>query len=216
MSRCIVQIINIRMASSRFRSWFFVAYPESMPANWQDVLVGTHVPVIVSPLHDQDLADDESVKKPHYHILVLYSAPKTLEQFKDDFLKPLNTEVYQIAKDTGGCARYMCHLDQPNKHRYSIGDITCLNGADWEKIAFSGNLEYDMLSDIMDWVRQNEVYYYWDLVNYCLKLNRTWANFVVNRSLFWVTALKSLKDKVDKNNTNLVDILVYHDAKGEM
>lgn len=209
-----MQKITTLMSSpknSRFRSWFFVAYPDSMPDNWKDILIDSHVPVIVSPLHDQDLDENSEFKKAHYHILVMYSAPKTLEQFKEDFLIPLKTEVWQVAKDTGGCARYVCHLDQPNKHRYSIGDILCLNGADWEKIAFSGNLEYDMISDIMDWVRKNEVYYYWDLVNYCLKLNRTWANFVVNRSLFWVTALKSLNDKVSKNNINVVDLLTRSD-----
>ena len=104
-----MQKITIRMSSaknSRFRSWFFVAYPESMPSYWRAVLEESPVPCIVSPLHDQDLDENSEFKKPHYHILVLYSAPNSLEQFKEDFLIPLKTEVWQVAKDTGGCARY--------------------------------------------------------------------------------------------------------------
>lgn len=49
----------------RKRNWAFVAYPESLPKNWQEILTQTGLPVAISPLHDKDVNPDKTVKKPH-------------------------------------------------------------------------------------------------------------------------------------------------------
>lgn len=182
-----------------------------MPDNWFDILIDSHVPTLVSPLHDRDLLEDGSglEKKPHYHILTMYSAPKTYQQFQEDFLAPMNTEIFQIAKDTGGCARYLCHLDNPEKASYSVKDILELNGADFQGVALTQKDELKLINEIMDFAFTNHIYYYWDLVSYALHCNNTWNNVLINRTVFWVASLKSLKLKHDSNNTNIVDILLH-------
>ena len=34
------------------RNWAFVAYPESMPTNWLEILQETGAPIAISPLHE--------------------------------------------------------------------------------------------------------------------------------------------------------------------
>lgn len=180
-----------------------------MPNNWRDIITETHVPVIVSPLHDKDLNLDGSEKKPHYHILVMYSGPKTLLQFSETFLEPLNTEIYQVADDVGGCARYCCHLNETDKVKYSVKDIQCFNGANFEEVAFTVSEEYELIKTIMDFARENRIYYYWDLCDYALTVDRSWCKIILNRTVFWVAALKSLKTKHQLNNVSVVDCIIY-------
>ena len=43
---------------TRSRLWVFVAYPESLPENWLDIIADWHVPCCISPLHDKDINAD--------------------------------------------------------------------------------------------------------------------------------------------------------------
>ena len=57
---------------TRSRLWVFVAYPESLPENWLDIIADWHVPCCISPLHDKDINADGEAKKPHYHIVLQF------------------------------------------------------------------------------------------------------------------------------------------------
>lgn len=195
--------------ADRYRNWFWIAYPDSMPENWADIIIDSHVPTLVSPLHDKDIDLDGSEKKPHYHILTMYSGNKTYEQFRDDFLSPMNTSVFQVAKDLGGCARYLCHLDNSEKAEYKVKDIMEFNGADWQSVALTSREERKLIKTIMQFAYENNIYYYWDLVSYAMHCNDSWTESLINRTVFWVSALKSLKIKRETNSINIVDILVY-------
>ena len=39
----------------RSRLWIFIAYPESLPDNWLDIISEWHISCCVSPLHDRDI-----------------------------------------------------------------------------------------------------------------------------------------------------------------
>ena len=54
------------------RHWAFVAYPESLPEDWFDLLKQTGLKIAISPLHNQDMNADGTPKKPHYHIMLSY------------------------------------------------------------------------------------------------------------------------------------------------
>ena len=56
----------------RKRNWAFVAYPESLPGDWQEILTQTGLPIAISPLHDKDENPDGTKKKPHYHVILVY------------------------------------------------------------------------------------------------------------------------------------------------
>ena len=57
---------------SKKRNWACVVYPESLPADWLDILQKTGLQIVISPLHNKDKNPDGTVKKPHYHIILIY------------------------------------------------------------------------------------------------------------------------------------------------
>lgn len=109
------------------RNWAFVLYPESAPADWQDVLQQTGLQCVISPLHDKDINADNTPKKAHYHVILAYSGPTSfnvVKQLTDTLKQPIPQPLEQIR----GYYRYLTHKDNPEKAQYSDDDIKTLNG----------------------------------------------------------------------------------------
>lgn len=106
--------LNPRSSST---CWYFVAYPES-----------THLPDLLNRiaeacynyayiLHDQDVCEDGTPKKPHWHIAVWSDHTTTYKMV---------TEALQISyaeRPRKGCnlctyLTYMTHEKEPKKHQY--------------------------------------------------------------------------------------------------
>ncbi|WP_217492410.1 Rep family protein, partial [Lysinibacillus xylanilyticus] len=66
----------------RTKTWTFVIYPESAPENWREIIGEEHTPWVESPLHDKDVNADGEVKKPHWHVLMMYNSKKSFNQIK--------------------------------------------------------------------------------------------------------------------------------------
>lgn len=109
---------NITKASAkdnRSRTWAFVAYPESMPENWREILDALSVPWACSPLHDKDINETTGeVKKPHRHFVMSFPGKKSYEQIKE-ITDKLNAPVPQKCLSIRGAVRYFLHLDNPEK-----------------------------------------------------------------------------------------------------
>lgn len=116
---------------NRVRNYAAVVYPESAPDNWRDILTQHHVPAFISPLHDKDVnpAGNEP-KKPHYHVMLMFEGKKSIEQAKSIFssIGGVGCEVVQSLR---GYARYLCHLDNPEKAQYNAEQVTSFCGADY-------------------------------------------------------------------------------------
>lgn len=109
------------------RTWTFVLYPESCPADWEESLIGT--PFVRSPLHDNDLNPDGTPKKPHWHVLVSFQSPRSYEQIKE-LTDALKAPSPQSCKDTRALCRYFLHLDNPEKAQYKREDLLVGGGFD--------------------------------------------------------------------------------------
>lgn len=109
------------------RNWAFVAYPESMPQNWLEILQKTGLPIAISPLHDKDINADESEKKAHYHIILCWPGP-ALFSMADKVAKSINGTIPVHLESIRGYYRYFTHKDNPEKYQYSESEIKCLNG----------------------------------------------------------------------------------------
>lgn len=123
------------MASQRFRNWGLIAYPDSLPDNWLNIIQSFHVPVLISPLHqpDQDQINPdepgECAYKPHYHIVFTFDGVQTLDQVSA-MVQPLNcTRPFRLFS-RNGYIRYLIHLDNPDKPKYEKMDILVFNGAE--------------------------------------------------------------------------------------
>lgn len=95
-------------------------YPESAPENWREILADLHIPVLISPLHDKDVTPDGEIKKAHYHVIIMYGGVKTTAQAEAIIKKIGGVGVVPI-NHLPAYARYLIHLDDPDKRLKSVG-----------------------------------------------------------------------------------------------
>jgi hypothetical protein len=117
---------NIASAGKK-RNWAFVVYPESAPEKWIEILKQTGLLVAISPLHDKDTNPDEEEKKPHWHVIAIYSGPTSFAVVKS-LTDRLNAPIPIALEAVKGYYRYLTHKDNPEKYQYSENEIVCLNG----------------------------------------------------------------------------------------
>lgn len=155
----------------RTRNFATVVYPESTVSNWQEILKAQFVPAFISPLHDKDLNPGGEAKKSHYHVLLMFDSVKTVEQAKSIFslIGGVGCEVVQSLR---GYARYLCHLDNPEKFQYSENDVVSLCGADYINVIGLVTDKYVAIGDMIDFCEQNDIISYAELLKYC-RLNRS-------------------------------------------
>ena len=159
--------------SGRTRNFATVIYPDSAPSDWIEKLTMSFVPSLISPLHDKDLNPDKTIKKPHYHVLLLFQGVKTLEQAKEIF-DSIGGVGCEKVTSIRGYARYLCHLDNPDKAQYSPQNVTCLNGADYNNIIGLVTDKYKVISEIIDYCELNSIESYADLLIYCKDSKFEW------------------------------------------
>ncbi|MCX4270580.1 MAG: replication protein [Lachnospiraceae bacterium] len=150
----------------RTRNWTFVAYPESVPQNWRDILDEQHIQWIESPLHDKDLNADGEAKKAHWHILVMFEGNKSFEQIKE-LTEQIHATIPQKCASVKGLVRYMAHLDNPEKVQYDRGAIIGHGGVDVaEYLKPTSSSRYQLIGEMMDFVRDNDIIELEDLAYY--------------------------------------------------
>ena len=158
------------MAVTRTRNFACVVYPESAPSDWQLILSEQFIPAFISPLHDQDIDPQGQPKKPHYHVMLMFDGVKTTTQAKEVFnlIGGVGCEIVQSIR---GYARYLCHLDNPEKVRYPQEDVKAYCGADYPGIISLSSDRYGIIGEIMDFCDDNQIYSYSELRRYC-RVNR--------------------------------------------
>lgn len=148
------------------RNWAFVLYPESAPENWRELLQQTGLQCAVSPLHDKDTDPNGEPKKPHWHIIVIYSGPTSYNVVKS-LCDSLNAPIPQALEQVRGYYRYLTHKDNPEKAQYDENDITTINGfniADYTELTRS---EVNaMMFNLQRLIREQKLYEYSDFMDY--------------------------------------------------
>lgn len=155
-----------KTSTSRTRNFATVVYPESAPANWQEILAEQFVPSFISPLHDKDINPTGEPKKPHYHVITMYDSVKTTDQAKELFAKigGVGCEVIQSIR---GYSRYLCHLDNPEKAQYPQESVRSMCGADYSATIGLVTDKYKAISEMIDYCKANDIFSYSDLLEYC-------------------------------------------------
>lgn len=156
----------MKSTKTRTRNFACVVYPESAPDNWQDILSDQFVPAFISPLHNKDLNPTGEVKKEHFHVMIMFDSVKTCEQAKVifDLIGGVGCEV---VNSTRGYARYLCHLDNPEKAQYNIDDVRCLSGADYANVISLVTDKYKAIGEMIDFCQANNIFSYASLLEYC-------------------------------------------------
>lgn len=152
--------------ANRSNYYATVVYPQSAPEGWQQILDDLHLRALISPLHDKDINNsDGSKKKEHFHVLVMWDSLKSRNQAEEVFnlIGGVGVEFIQSAV---GYARYLCHLDNPEKFQYSQNDVICIGAVDYSEFIKRSDDVFLALSKIEDWIDNNECYSYRGLCMY--------------------------------------------------
>lgn len=185
--------------SGRTRNFATVVYPESAPENWQELLADLKVPAFISPLHDQDINPGGEKKKPHYHVLIMFEGVKTMEQAEDLF-KVIGGVGNEKVQSIRGYARYLCHLDNPEKAQYKQEDVRCLGGADYVSVIGLALDRYKAIGEMIDYCVENKVYSYAALLKYSRLERFDWFRILCdNGTMVMREFLKSYRWSVEND-----------------
>lgn len=186
--------------SNRTRNWASVFYPDSAPENWLDIITELVVPCFISPLHDKDLNPDGTPKKAHYHVMIMFDSVKTSEQAKDIF-KSINAVGCERVNSARGYARYLLHLDNPEKYQYSLDDVIALAGADYQSVISLASDRTAAIKEMMSFCRDNNVVSFSDLLDYAMDNNDGWFRVLTDSATIVMREyLKSRTWTFDYNN----------------
>ncbi len=169
--------------SSRTRNFATVVYPESAPEQWQIILSDLKVPCFVSPLHDSDVNADGQPKKAHYHVMFMYDGVKTEEQVKSavSLIGGVGLEKVNCVRSY---ARYLCHLDNPDKHQYSTDDVKQFSGADYYTVIGTVADKYKAIREMVLFCHENNIVEYSDLLFYCMENRDDWFRVLCDNGTY--------------------------------
>lgn len=172
-SKAVQQAADAKRAGQRGRNWMAIGYPESMPEDWRDYLATLGVRVVVSPLHCDDINATGESKKPHHHILFMFDSVKSPDQVKE-IADYLNSPVPMKQDSAVGAARYLCHLDNPEKAQYEICDVIEFGGADYLSLINRISDKYRLIAEMMDWCDEQGQYSFAALMRFSRSENEEW------------------------------------------
>ena len=177
------------------RNWTFVLYPESAPADWNDRLKLSGLMCAVSPLHDKDINPTGEAKKPHYHVLLVYSGPTTYNAVAK-FTASLNATIPQALESVRGMYRYFSHKDNPEKYQYSEEEIFTINGFNIsDLIELTKSEVNEIKARILKLIREIGITEYAGLVDF-LTDNGMTAEYdvAINNTFFFNTYISSKRN----------------------
>lgn len=190
----------------RTRNFATVVYPESAPDNWIEIIRTQCIPALISPLHSLDRNEDGSRKKEHYHLMLCFDNVKTSKQAEEVFAL-VNGVGVEVVKSIKGYARYLCHLDNPEKAQYSVNDVISCAGADYFSMINLASSKYEAISEMMDYCIKEDVSSYAKLLYFSKEERPDWFRVLCdNGSIPIIQFLKSRYWEVNH---------VHNDRKGE-
>lgn len=180
----------------RARNWAIIAYPESAPENWLEILKSQCSKFSISPLHDSDMNADETQKKPHWHIVLIFENKKSYAQIKQ-ISDNINGAPPQKIVSVQASLRYQCHLDNPEKAQYNISEVIAV-GLNYEKEIMSDSEFNERLRAEIHTMIANE-----NIVEYCDLIDKLFANsdlkehynYAFNHTIHYRAYLQSRRHK---------------------
>lgn len=181
---------------NRARAFATIIYPDSLPADWLERLKGTMWKGFVSPLHDKDVNEGGTPKKPHYHVLIMFDGNS--KKNYDTQIKPVFEKCFENGfagreeiQSTQGYARYLCHLDNPEKAQYDKNDVIAFGGANYITTINCAEDNSRIQKEILAFIDDNGVMYFHNLVSWCMSNNEEWYQFLSKNCYFTREYLKS-------------------------
>lgn len=184
--------------TGRTRNFATIVYPDSAPSDWLRILGEECVPCFVSPLHDQDLNPTGEPKKAHYHVMFMFDGVKTQAQVKEitDKIGGVGLKVLNSAR---AYARYLCHLDNPDKVEYSKDDVIQFGGLDYHLIIGLMSDKYTAVREMTDFIRINQISSFAQIFDYASAERSDWFRCLCDSSAYVIKEYIKSKHWENKN-----------------
>ena len=193
--------------SSRSLNFVTLIYPEhyKTTSDLYECLDNLHCQAILSPLHDRDKKDDGELKKAHFHLLLMFDSVKTLQQVQDALA---NASVFHhglgVCVSKKAYARYLCHIDSPEKAQYSINDCVFFGGASPHLLDKEIDVS-DALGRVIDYIKTYDFIYWCDLIDFLRDRDFDLYNYLtVHTQSFVLTYIKSYAFKMGQTSENIL------------
>lgn len=167
-------------SDNRTRNFATVVYPESAPENWLSIIGESKIPVLVSPLHDKDVNPTGEPKKPHFHVLLAFEGKKSVDQVRE-IVQSFGGVGVEVVQSLRGYARYLCHLDNPEKAQYQVEDVKAF-GIDYIGTIGLPTDKYKAIKEMMDWVDDNYIDSFAELMKYARSFKYDWFRVLCDSS----------------------------------
>ena len=186
----------------RKRNFATVVYPESAPDDWMEYLADLKSPCFISPLHDKDVNPDGEIKKPHYHVLLMFEGKQSDARVEEIF-KDICAVGRENVLSMRGYARYLCHLDNPEKYQYSVDEVTAFGGADYPSVINLTIDRYKAIADMIQFCKDNEIYFYSELLEWTMIHKFEWFRVLCDNGTYVIKEyLKSKTWEVKTEDSN--------------
>lgn len=204
----VVNMCENDLDGKRAYHWTFIIYPDSCSNNWYSILESLHCEFCISPLHDSDLNEDGSRKKAHYHVVLSFAGKKSYNQIWRISQECKGTEKVEIVGSMRRMVRYLCHLDNPEKYQYNVGDIENFGIKHFNEYLLSGDEQEEKVTrDIMEFLLEYKISELSVLWYYALNKNPLWFYHINANSSKYERIIKSLRHSL---------ILPYNPLNGEI
>jgi hypothetical protein len=183
----------------RARNYATTVYPDSVPVGWNTILTEHKIPALISPLHANDINPDGTPKKAHWHVIIMFENVKTEAQAREVF-DTIGGVGIETIKSLRAYARYLCHLDHPEKAQYKTDYVISLCGADYQAIIALESDKLNVLREMRTWCKDTQTTSYATLLEHAEIHHPTWYRVLCLQggSPFIDRYLKSLKWTLDQ------------------
>lgn len=167
-------------ANKRMRVGTAVVYEDSVSPDYMAYLRDLHMQVLLSPWHDKDENPDGTLKKKHRHIVLMYETVNPKWKFAEvfDAIGAVYSDREMEVASIRGMARYLCHLDNPEKYTYDTADVVELGGADYASLIERKADDKRVLREMMQYAREHKVNDWATFVERCMDKNLDWYDFI--------------------------------------
>ena len=119
---------NKKEKEPKSKLWAAEVYPDSAPEDWKEIIKISGLVAAISPLHKDDVNPTGEPKKSHWHIILAWDGPTTLNNARQFVMEKLNGPTPFELKSVRGMYNYFTHKDNPEKAQYDEKDIEHING----------------------------------------------------------------------------------------
>lgn len=168
------------MAALRSKNFTTLAYPESISRyDLIDFLDSLHISYLVSPIHNLDITGDGLLKKSHWHVVLIFDSLKSVSQVRG--LLDSRLVGCEIVNSLESYARYLTHMDNPDKAQYSQLDVVA-HGVNYNELVNRKEDKYAAFERIVDYIVDNNVTSFAKLLFYARKNDQAMFRSLVDNS----------------------------------